>query len=148
MRDTHGDDHALWQAFEACSNTMQDVLETGGDPRDVMRKNHELLVRIGVVPQPAQDFVSAIEQAGGAAKISGAGSVTGDKAGVLLVYLPDTQVVHRLQAENQDCRWERLRLAPQGAHLQTTDTAKPGTTRAGTKANGFTLGDSEALVTG
>ena len=50
--------------------------------------NHRLLCRTGVVPGPVQELVARIEKAGGAAKISGAGSVRGDSAGVLLVTGP------------------------------------------------------------
>lgn len=50
-----------------------------------IQENHNLLVRIGVVPSPVQQFITEIEALNGAAKICGAGAVRGDSAGVLLV---------------------------------------------------------------
>ncbi len=54
-----------------------------------IRKNHRLLVNIGVVPQKIQDFVLAIEELGESAKTTGAGSIKGDTAGCLLVLYKD-----------------------------------------------------------
>ena len=50
-----------------------------------IQANHALLCSLGVVPEYIQSFVQAIERAGGAAKICGAGSVTGDAAGIMLL---------------------------------------------------------------
>jgi mevalonate kinase len=50
-----------------------------------VKENHSLLTKIGVVPLKVQQFIKAIEQQGGAAKICGAGSITGDTAGVVMV---------------------------------------------------------------
>lgn len=50
-----------------------------------MRKNHQLLCQIGVVPLKVQQFIATIEQLGGSAKICGAGSVKGDAGGMCLV---------------------------------------------------------------
>jgi mevalonate kinase len=54
-----------------------------------MRDNHQLLAHIGVVPPPVQAFITQIENSGGAAKVCGAGAVSGDRAGVVLVMLED-----------------------------------------------------------
>ena len=121
VRERFGDDQKLWQEFEACSNAMQRALETGCDPIAVIRDNHRLLVKIGVVPSPAQTFVAAVEKAGGAAKISGAGSIKGDNAGIVMVYLPDQDAVASVQAEFPERVWEPLRVAPKGAHLRLDD---------------------------
>jgi len=51
----------------------------------LIRENNRLLQDIGVVPQRVRQFIEEIEQWGGSAKVCGAGSVTGDKGGVVLV---------------------------------------------------------------
>ena len=51
----------------------------------VIRANHGLLVRIGVVSARVQAFIAEIERWGAAAKVCGAGAVDGDSSGIVLV---------------------------------------------------------------
>jgi len=53
-----------------------------------IKHNHRLLVDIGVVPQTIQNFIRDIESEGGAAKISGGGSIEGESAGFLWAVTP------------------------------------------------------------
>lgn len=73
----------------AATERFRAALEVGGrDPRvliEPMRAYQRCLEELGVVPRPVRQRVAAIESAGGAAKISGAGSLTGAGAGSLLV---------------------------------------------------------------
>jgi len=86
VRRTHGKSR-IWDQFASTSKAIAESASTGDIPESVrlMRENHRLLVEIGVVPEQVQEFVHEIESAGGAAKISGAGSVRGDAAGAVLV---------------------------------------------------------------
>ncbi len=69
---THQLDHAFQES---------DLIEI----QECIRLNHNLLDKIGVVPEKVNAFILDIEKLGGAAKICGAGSVKGDQAGVVLV---------------------------------------------------------------
>jgi len=60
-----------------------------------IKANHQLLVQIGVVPLLVQDFIKDIQQFG-AAKICGAGAVSGAKAGIVLVLTEDEGALTQL----------------------------------------------------
>ena len=121
VRHKFGTDQGLWQAFEDCTNALQSALETGGCPKEQLRENHRLLRRLDVIPAAARAFVAAIEQAGGAAKISGAGSVRGPHAGVLLVYLPEIEAFETVMRQFPDYRWDRLTITQSGTRLCMAD---------------------------
>ena len=65
-----------------------------------VQANHELLVRIGVVPPAVQEFMTAVAAIGGAGKICGAGTIAGDKAGVALVVTDDAPALEALCAQH------------------------------------------------
>ena len=54
----------------------------------MIREFEACLEEFGVVPEPVRRIVRQVEERGGAAKISGAGSLAGPGAGSLLVYHP------------------------------------------------------------
>ena len=120
VRAHHGQDRALWDAFAECTAAFEKVITEDSDPRPVVRENQRLLDRIGVVPNPASRFASAVEARGGAAKISGAGAVRGDAGGVMLVYLDDDEAMEDLMKDYPERRWEKLRVSKQGAELCQT----------------------------
>ena len=76
-----------------------DERERPGEVTAVLREAEALLEELGVVPAPARRVVRAVEELGGAAKVSGAGSLEGPAAGNLLVYHPDDAVLERLDEE-------------------------------------------------
>ncbi|HXO41090.1 MAG TPA: hypothetical protein VN999_06570 [Thermoanaerobaculia bacterium] len=67
---------------------------------DLIREHQACLEALGVVPAPVQALVRRVEAAGGAAKVSGAGSLAGPGAGSLLVYHADSEAA---------AAWEFLR---------------------------------------
>ena len=71
------------------SNQIESVMQT-------ISQNHALLVKIGVVPVAVQSFITDIQHIGGAAKICGAGSIAGNKAGVVLVVTQDEAALKEL----------------------------------------------------
>ncbi len=61
----------------------------------LLRQYQSCLQGLGVVPQATEELVRQIEERGGAAKISGAGALTGQGAGSLLVYHPSAEEIDR-----------------------------------------------------
>ncbi len=117
VRARHGHDTVLWDAFATVTNALQAALETDTDPDPMLNENHRLLCHIGVVPAAAQRFVDAVTQAGGAAKICGAGSIRGEHGGVILVHLDDPEAMARLMQTYPERQWEPLEIAAEGAAL-------------------------------
>lgn len=65
--------------------------EAGAGSRTIaaLRECERCLEELGVVPAPVRELVRRIEETGGAAKVSGAGSLAGPGGGSLLVFHPD-----------------------------------------------------------
>jgi len=89
VRQHWAEDSALWSGFSEVTKQLANSLDDPAATLSLIRQNHSLLETIGVVPESVAALVQQIEQAGGAAKICGAGAHTGDAAGQLLVYLPE-----------------------------------------------------------
>ena len=123
----HANDQTLWQDFAACTNALQHAISNKGCPKQAIRENHRLLSKISVVPDLAQQLIRELEAAGAAAKISGAGAVRGDRAGIILVYAEDNEAFAALMAKHPELRWEALQVASQGAHLLPDSTASEDT---------------------
>jgi mevalonate kinase len=77
----------IWNDFEAVTNEVEKAVRENNSElmRSLLRENHRLLCRIGVVPQKVRQFIDDVETAGGAAKICGAGAISGQNGGVVLV---------------------------------------------------------------
>ncbi|HEY5654121.1 MAG TPA: hypothetical protein VIR63_07130 [Pontiella sp.] len=78
----------IWDDFEAVTNEFEDALRFNNEQKLhwLVRENSRLLNAIGVVPARVRNFIADIEQWGGSAKVCGAGSVVGDKGGIVLVF--------------------------------------------------------------
>jgi hypothetical protein len=82
-----------------------------------VRENHRLLCEIGVVPTRVKKMIEAIEALGGAAKICGAGSVTGENAGVVWVVGNAIEAYKKAIAEYQADWMGNTLLCPKGAQI-------------------------------
>ncbi|HEV2844664.1 MAG TPA: hypothetical protein VG477_07450 [Thermoanaerobaculia bacterium] len=85
----------LLDRIEAATRSFRAELEREReDPAvtlELIRECQACLEELGVVPQVVRDLVRQIEEEGGAAKISGAGSLAGPGAGSMLVYHPESE---------------------------------------------------------
>jgi mevalonate kinase len=85
----------LLDRMEAATRSFRDQLEEGAEDPDrtlhLIREHEACLEGLGVVPEEARAVIRRVEAEGGAAKISGAGSLRGPGAGSLLVYHPDPE---------------------------------------------------------
>jgi mevalonate kinase len=88
----------IWDEVEAVTLDMEIALQAHQPERlaDAVRRNHALLVQIGVVPATVHRFIREAEARGGAGKICGAGAIRGEAAGVVwLVNLDNPEALCR-----------------------------------------------------
>lgn len=86
--------------FAAVTEAMDAALQKNhvADIKRTVDANHELLIQIGVVPVTVQHFINEIKKTESAAKICGAGAVSGEKAGVVLVITENVEALAALCA--------------------------------------------------
>jgi hydroxymethylglutaryl-CoA synthase len=105
------------EAFSKVTQKLEHAI-THEDPAllwNAIRENHRLLCEIGVVPERVQKLIQEIESQGGSAKICGAGSVTGDNAGVVWVYGNHEKIYQKI-AESYQADWMgNVLICPKGA---------------------------------
>lgn len=107
----------LQDAFATATRAMDKALaqQSWHTLRDAIRENHRLLAHIGVVPSRVQQFVKDIESVNGAAKVCGAGAISGENAGALLVAIPEGPALANLCARS---RYQFMPVSgePRGVH--------------------------------
>lgn len=79
---------SIWSEFEDVTNAFEQAVQAndGQKLHWLVRENNRLLTSIGVVPKLVQEFIAEIERWGASAKVCGAGAVTGDQGGIVLVF--------------------------------------------------------------
>lgn len=84
--------------FAAVTHRLDAMLHTCSTTgiKEAIRANHQLLNTIGAVPEKVCHFIQEIEAHDGAAKICGAGAVSGEKAGMVLVILDDESLLKKI----------------------------------------------------
>lgn len=85
----------IGEQFAAVTKSLDNALQSSSKSAvyAAIRANHRLLIEIGVVPLRIQTFIADIEAMNGVAKICGAGAVTGDRAGIVLIISDDMETV-------------------------------------------------------
>jgi len=89
----------IWSEFEEVTNAFEAALRDNDQQKLhwLVRENNRLLSAIGVVPEKVRHFIADIEAWGASAKVCGAGSVLGDKGGIVLVFsdVPPTDLCEK-----------------------------------------------------
>lgn len=106
---------AIWSEFGEVTRRFEAQLAAGESIVEPMRENHRLLARIGVVPAPLTQLAGQVEAAGGAAKVAGAGAVTGDNGGLMILWLPEGSPDQF--SLPPDWHWGPLKEETRGVHI-------------------------------
>lgn len=87
VSDVFCNDASLAEQFGNVTNMIDSAISSNNlqDLKQGIKLNHQLLDYVGVVPAKVATLINDIEASGGAAKICGAGAITGDNAGVVLL---------------------------------------------------------------
>ena len=107
-------DHVL-EEFSQVAFSLKDALLQNDESqfKEAIKKNHDLLVDLELVPSPIQAFIRTLEAQGFAAKICGAGTCRGNSAGMMLIAGPeDPQSLckdYGFQSELIECDTKGLR---------------------------------------
>ncbi len=114
----HAENDALWQEFSTTTDAIKLAFTQSDLPslQKHIKRNHQLLIDIGVVPTRIQTFISDIESAGSAAKICGAGAVRGDTAGVVLIATDNIATLKNV-CKQHAFEYEEIIPQQKGAHF-------------------------------
>ncbi len=115
----------LLERMETATRLLRRRLEseTEADLLGPIRDFEACLEEAGVVPPSLRDVIRWVEGRGGAAKISGAGALSGTGAGSLLIYHPEPGEVEGWDfLESFESLY--VRMGAEGARLETVDSVK------------------------
>lgn len=117
VRRHFGSDALLWDEFASVVQELSAAMTQNRACGDLIRANQQFLQRIGVVPAATSALITAIERAGGSAKISGAGAVSGSGGGLVLAYMPDAAPLHKIATEFAVLEYGALNIDHHGAQF-------------------------------
>jgi mevalonate kinase len=91
-----------WDLIGELTDRFQALLEAPdvrtAETLRLLRRAQASLEELGVVPEPVRSLARAVEARGGAVKISGAGALSGDGGGALILYHPEPAALDHLEA--------------------------------------------------
>lgn len=106
--NSEGEDGIVHQALKSQTELVKELLRVIQDGNEgefvrIIQAGEQNLERIGVVSKSSQTLIRAIEKAGGAAKICGAGGITGP-TGIVLAFHRDRPAVENIaKAQRLKC---------------------------------------------
>jgi hydroxymethylglutaryl-CoA reductase (NADPH) len=102
-------ERATWGLRQELARPRENPLRTIA----LIRQYQACLQALGVVPEETEALIRQVEEHGGAAKISGAGALSGPAAGSLLIYHPSAEEIDRWTFLKELPRYP-VRLGAQG----------------------------------
>lgn len=119
VKAQHAQDKVLWQTFTECTNEIHKawLAHDGAALKQAVRSNQSLLEKIGVVPTKVAEFIQQLQQTPNCvAKVCGAGSISGDQAGVVMA-LCEQDPTDLCTQWGYTC--QKIQIDQQGARCQT-----------------------------
>lgn len=94
VRQHHADHSVLWLDMRLAVTELSRALQAQKSPLASVRRLHQLLTTLGIIPPRVQAFTRAIETLGWAGKLCGAGSISGETGGFywLIASEPPTEI--------------------------------------------------------
>lgn len=107
----------IWQDFAQVTLAFEHSLAANQTCEIVnqIQQNQALLEQINIVPDAVKSVIRKVEQLGGAAKICGAGTLSGDEGGMVLLYHPELNQIQLQQALN--IKLESITQSDKGVHI-------------------------------
>ncbi len=106
VQSRHQNNDPLWQAFCHTTEAIACAIQTENRQAlyEGITENHQLLIQIGIVPTHIQTFITALSSRyQAAAKTCGAGTISGEHAGVILC-LSQSNPTELCQSYGYSCR--------------------------------------------